>query len=164
MDGVITISGAAWLGRDIGRSERWLLKHNSLTLAQGVVSSGDAYSRASPFTFAAGAAAPAALIDRPVSIGDEIRLEGEPVGSPGDFIAATFSIFVCVGFTEQPQSMGTCQSGFIELLAAGAGPGAITHQWKRQSAPGVFSNVVDGPTGTGSVISGATTSVLTISA
>ncbi|MCC6676053.1 MAG: hypothetical protein IT436_02810 [Phycisphaerales bacterium] len=162
VDGVITISGAVWIGRDIGRTQQWVLRHNAAALAQGIIASGDVYSRANPFTFAAGAAVPAALIDRAVSRGDEIRLEGSPVASPGDFIAADFTVLVCIGLTEQPQSLGTCPSGVIELRAQGAGPGMIAHRWKRETMPGVFVNIVDGPTGTGSVISGAMTGMLRI--
>lgn len=162
VDGTITISGAVWAGREIGRPQHWTLMHNAAVLAQGDLFTGDPYSRANPFTFAAGAAVPSALIDRGIAKGDVVKLEAALTGSFGDFIGVNFTVDVCIGISEQPVSMGTCPSGMLELRAVGQGAGTISYQWKRETSPGVFVDVVNGATGTGSVIAGAKTGTLTI--
>lgn len=162
VDGIMTVSGAVWAGREISRPQHWTLTHGSAVLAEGDLSTGDPYSRSSPFTFASGALVPSALIDRLVAKGDVLMMEALRTGFSGDFIGVNFTVSVCIGLFEQPVSMGTCPSGMLELRAVGAGPGEITYQWKRETSPGVFVDVVNGSTGTGSVISGAKTGTLTI--
>jgi hypothetical protein len=54
INGVVDISGAVWMGRDIGRANDWRLYLNGGLLTGGSIWSGDPYSRASPFTFESG--------------------------------------------------------------------------------------------------------------
>jgi hypothetical protein len=92
LTGFINISGAVWMGRDIGRSNRWTLAKNGVTLTSGDVSSGDAYSRASPFYFANGSAGPTVLANVPVSPGDVLKLQLEKTSQYGDYIGVDFTI------------------------------------------------------------------------
>jgi hypothetical protein len=79
-DGIIAVSGAAWPVRDIGRHNLWRLLLNGRTLTEGVIGSGDAYSRNQPFHFADGSGGPAALKDLPIRAGEELRLAMIPAG------------------------------------------------------------------------------------
>ena len=94
--GYINLSGALWMGRDIGRGNHWTLSKNGVALTDGDVFSGDAYSRASPFSFAAGSGGPAVLTNVSVSVGDVIKLQFEKTSQYGDYIGVNFTV-VAVG-------------------------------------------------------------------
>ncbi|HYC57291.1 MAG TPA: hypothetical protein VEL28_20335 [Candidatus Binatia bacterium] len=91
-DGVVTISGAAWMGRDIGRSVNWQLLHDATLLSQGAIASGDIYSRGAPFSLENGSGGAAAVQDIAVSTGDEIRLRLETSSQAGDFVGIRMQV------------------------------------------------------------------------
>ncbi len=70
----IAITGSVWITRDIGRSAAWTLLRNATPLTGGSVSSGDPYSRANPFDFAAGSGGAGVLQGIPMQVGDFIEL------------------------------------------------------------------------------------------
>jgi hypothetical protein len=80
-DGTVSISGAVWLTRKIGRANDWLLLHDGVPLSTGTVSSHDPYSRANPFDLAFGSGGPAALVGIRVSAGDVIELRLQKAAS-----------------------------------------------------------------------------------
>ena len=51
INGQVDVSGAIWIGRDIGRGDNWSLRHGTNNLTSGVVYSGDPYSSANPCRF-----------------------------------------------------------------------------------------------------------------
>jgi hypothetical protein len=83
--GTVSVSGAIWMGRDIGRGNHWSLAVNGSERTAGNVFSGDAYSRATPMEFSAGTGGAAALSAIPVAIGDVIRLTLTRTAAPGDY-------------------------------------------------------------------------------
>ncbi len=66
---------------------------------------------------------------------------------------------------QQPSPASTCRSGAATFSVRAAGTGPLAYQWQRETTPNsnTFVPLADGPTGTGSIISGATTATLTIS-
>jgi len=84
INGIVDVTGNAWMTRDIGRSNQWILKLNGITLSSGNISSGDPYSRANPFEFINGSGGPSALAGIPVSVGDVFRLDIVKTSGPGD--------------------------------------------------------------------------------
>jgi hypothetical protein len=91
-DGTIDISGHAWMGRDIGRGNQWELSVNGTPLTSGSIASGDSFSRASPFSFAAGSGGPAVLSQIPVDAGDIVRLQLAKTSTFGDYVGVNFTI------------------------------------------------------------------------
>lgn len=62
-------------------------------------------------------------------------------------------------FTTQPSATASATvGGGVTLTAAASGEGALTYQWRKAGVP-----IADGPSGTGSTYSGATTLSLTLS-
>ena len=92
IDAVVDITGAVWMGRDIGRANDWRLYLNGGLLTGGGIWSGDPYSRALPFTFASGSGGPSVLQDVSVSVNDVVRLEFERNHIDGDFVGMTMTI------------------------------------------------------------------------
>ena len=93
--GVVQVSGAVWMGREIGRSNQWTLSKNGTTITEGAISAGDPFSRSSPFDFAAGSGGAAAVQNIPVQAGDVIALTltaTTPAGGSGDFVGTEFSV------------------------------------------------------------------------
>jgi hypothetical protein len=88
----VDVTGSAWMARDIGRSNAWSLWHNGTLLTGGTVSSGDAYSRASPFDFAAGSGGAAALSQIDVSPGDQLVVRLERTSQYGDFVGVNLTV------------------------------------------------------------------------
>jgi CARDB/Right handed beta helix region/Secretion system C-terminal sorting domain len=88
----VTISGAAWMGRDIGRSNHWSLWLNGTQLTAGDVSSGDAYSRATPMNFTAGTGGPSAISGLTLGTGDVIKLQMDKNGVSADFIGVQMQV------------------------------------------------------------------------
>jgi hypothetical protein len=88
----VSIRGAVWLARDIGRSNDWKLYHDETLLSQGSLSSDDAYSRAEPFPFAEGSGGIAAISDIAVEEGDQIRLEVVRTSVSGEFVGVRMRI------------------------------------------------------------------------
>jgi len=91
--GRITISGAVWMGREIGRANHWTLFRNGDELAGGDIASGDAYSRSSPFDFESGGhGGPSAIDHLYVRTGDEIRLVLTRTSQYGDFVGIEMNV------------------------------------------------------------------------
>jgi hypothetical protein len=95
--GLATVSGAVWMGRDIGRSNHWTLYAGGVALSDGAIASGDQYDRANPFNLASGSGGPAALINIRVCRGDVIRLELVRTSPEGDFVGVTISVLLSPG-------------------------------------------------------------------
>jgi hypothetical protein len=94
--GNVTISGAVWLGRDIGRANSWTLYQNNTPLTSGTISSGDKYDRDHPFDLSTGSNGAAPLVNRRLCGGEEIRLEFVRTGSSGEFVGVNLSVdFIC---------------------------------------------------------------------
>jgi hypothetical protein len=92
LSGLISVRGAVWMARDIGRSNQWSLWLDQTLLSSGNVSSGDPYGRDAPLDLAAGSGGAQALIDLPVSPGDVLMLAVEKTSFFGDFVGVELTI------------------------------------------------------------------------
>ena len=126
INGVIDISGAVWMARDIGRSNTWELLLNGVSLTSGAISSGDPFDRDNPFDFAVGSGGPSVLDDIAVSVGDEIELRIVKTSGAGDVVGVKLAI---TPFVDVPIP-GLTQWGLI--LMAGALATAVL--WQRRRA------------------------------
>ena len=92
--GTISITGGVWMGRDIGRSDHWTLFKNGISLTDGGIASGDAFSRAHPFSLTAGSHGAAAVTNVSVVKGDTIQLRVNVVNANdgGDFVGVNFTV------------------------------------------------------------------------
>lgn len=90
--GVVSISGAVWIGRDIGRGNTWTLYRGNSPLSSGVVASGDVYSRANPFDLADGSGGAGVLTSQRVCRGDQFRLEFVRTSAAGDFVGVELTV------------------------------------------------------------------------
>jgi hypothetical protein len=88
----VSITGAVWIGRDIGRAADWSVLYNGAVLTSGHLESGDPYSRANPFDLRQGSNGPSALINRHLAAGDTIGLRLQRFGQSGDFIGVRFTV------------------------------------------------------------------------
>jgi hypothetical protein len=113
LNGFADISGAVWMGRDIGRSNHWRLMINGVTVTEGDISSGDIYDRASPFNLATGTGGSGAVTNVPVSIGTIIALEFERTSVAGDFVGTKLTIDA----VPEPSSVLLCALGLLGALA-----------------------------------------------
>lgn len=85
-DAVVSVDGAVWQARDIGRANDWKLLKNDVLLTQGSLATGDIYSRSSPFHFRNGSGGAEAITGIEVAAGDTINLVMVRTTEPGDFI------------------------------------------------------------------------------
>ena len=92
--GLATISGAVWMGREIGRSVDWSIWDNGTKLTGGTVFSGDSFSRSTPFLLSAGSGGAAAITNINIATGDQLRLQLDTsTGSAfGDLVGMNFKI------------------------------------------------------------------------
>jgi hypothetical protein len=90
--GSANLSGAVWMGRDIGRANNWTVYHNQTVLTSGHIESGDAYSRNNPFDLADGSGGEDVLKELALARGDELRLEFVRTTQYGDFIGVRLTI------------------------------------------------------------------------
>lgn len=90
--GIVNISGAVWLARDIGRGNRWTLYRGGTSLTTGVLETGDAYSRDNPFDLTDGSGGAGPLTDQRVCGGDEFRLELVRTSGSGEFVCVDLII------------------------------------------------------------------------
>jgi hypothetical protein len=74
VDGQVAMTGAIWLGRDVGNNVDWAIEVEGTTVTFGTVITGDAFDRASPFFFEMGSAGYGALQRISVLTDDEITL------------------------------------------------------------------------------------------
>ncbi|MDX2146718.1 MAG: immunoglobulin domain-containing protein [Planctomycetota bacterium] len=63
----------------------------------------------------------------------------------------------------QPQPSSGCLNGVGTMTVTAANWGPWNYQWRRRNSNGTYTNLVDGPTGAGSSISGARSATLRIS-
>ena len=103
------------MNRDLGRTEDWFIKRNSVTLTSGVLTSDSGFNSLTPLNYSSGSGGVAAL-SQTVLFGDVISLEflrhsGEPFGTfmgvdlsvqftpvpePGSFVLAAGALLVGV--------------------------------------------------------------------
>jgi hypothetical protein len=81
--GNFRISGSLWNGRNIGRSNSWVLTLGNSVIASGSLVSGDGNTRATPATFSANAQ---------INIGDVLKLQITATSLPGDFVGVNLQI------------------------------------------------------------------------
>ncbi len=134
-DGWIDVSGAVWMGREIGRSNTWTLLRNTTSLTGGQIASGDIYSRSSPFDLAAGSAGSAVLHHLVVAKGDRLRLRLVRSSTSGDFVGARLHIVTCIGIAQQPLPRIACPGTDIALSVTPAGTGPFTYRWRKGGVP-----------------------------
>lgn len=91
-DGELNVSGAVWMGRDIGRGNVWSIYLNNTLLTTGTIASGDIYNRAAPMEFGMGSGGANAVSDLIISAGDVLRLEFQKTGDAGDFVGVNMTV------------------------------------------------------------------------
>lgn len=121
--GVVSMTGAFWIARDIGRSVNFIVSVNGTAITGGTVASGDPYSRANPLLLSAASGGPAVLQNIAVNTGDTIQLltlKG-PASPFGDLICIQWTI------TLQPPAAASIPIGagcgaapFVPSLSVGA--------------------------------------------
>lgn len=126
--GIINISGGVWATREIGRGNQWTLSLNDAPLSSGFVSSGDPYSRATPFDFAFGSGGPTALEMVSVAVGDVLKLEIVRTTAPGDFVGVRLRITEGLPGDANGDGFVTGADFTIWNDNYGAGPGATRAQ------------------------------------
>lgn len=120
LSGAIDISGAAWMGRDAGRADQWSVLVRNALVSQGDISSGDPYSRASPFDFAAGSGGAGALQNIPVSAGDLVELRVTRTTVFGDYVGVNFTIQATPSGPGGGGGGGSGSSGVSDTSSTGA--------------------------------------------
>jgi hypothetical protein len=108
------VTGGVWMGRDIGRSDHWALFKNSTLLTEGDIASGDAFSRAVPFNFAAGSGGAAAVNNIPIVAGDKLELRLTRTSAAGDFVGVNFTVTTGV---PEPGAAGAALFGSLLLFS-----------------------------------------------
>lgn len=116
--GFVTVSGAVWMARNIGRDNEWWIWHNNDRLTGGYIYHGDPYSRSSPCSFAVGSGGPEVLCGIAVSAGDTIRLSLTPFSSWGEFVGVDLRITL---IDIPGVSVGVTSPNGGESLLVGAG-------------------------------------------
>jgi len=115
MAGIATVSGNAWLIRDIGRAIDWKLYVDDTLKTSGSLYSGDPYSRDNPFEFADGSGGVDALTFA-ISVGTKIILEFVPPPTYwNDYVGTNFTIDV--NPVPAPPGVWLMGSGLLGLLA-----------------------------------------------
>ena len=112
--GVIDISGAVWLARNIGRSVDWDLSLNTFTLTGGSLFDGDVFDRSSPSDFAGGTGGASVLTGIPVVAGDQITLSLITTSRFGEFTGIDFNIQLTT--VPVPPALWLFGSGLIGLI------------------------------------------------
>jgi hypothetical protein len=105
-DGIVSIDGAVWQARDIGRSNNWSLLKNDVVLTGGSLASGDIYSRSSPFFFRDGSGGAEAITDIEVEAGDTLNLLLVRTSQAGDFVGVRMRV-LCGSLPETTTTTST---------------------------------------------------------
>jgi hypothetical protein len=91
--GFVSITGATWPCRDIGRWVLWEITVDGMSITSGVTGSDDPYSRAQPMDFTQGTGGPSVLLDIPVQAGSRIELRASQyAGYYGDYAGYRMSV------------------------------------------------------------------------
>ena len=94
--GTISITGGVWMGRDIGRSDHWTIFKNGTALTDGGIASGDAFSRAHPFSLTAGSHGRGLRHERVRCRAREMSFSFAAnvvnAGDNGDFVGVNFTV------------------------------------------------------------------------
>ena len=109
-NGMVDILGAVWLGRDEDRSVDWTLSLNDVVLTGGSLSSGDPFSRDTPFDFDLGSGGATVLDDVAVSMGDVLELELATTSPGGELVGVDLVV------TPEPSTLLLLATG-LGLLA-----------------------------------------------
>jgi len=96
--GIVSVAGAVWQGRDIGRSNDWSLRVDGQSLTGGSLFTGDPWSSAKPLDLSAGSGGAAALEGIEVCEGSEIELRVIRTSLSGDFVVVNLAISVVVEY------------------------------------------------------------------
>lgn len=96
-DGIINVSGAIWLARNIGRGNHWRLIYNGTIVTGGTVFDGDPYSRANPMGLEQGSGGMQVLSNVPAYAGKSVVLELERTTSAGEFTGINLTIELMPG-------------------------------------------------------------------
>jgi hypothetical protein len=118
LNGVVTVSGGAWMGKNQGRSADWFLYHNAALLTGGSLFTGDPYDSASPFDFAIGSGG-AAVLTFPVAVGDTIRFEIVKTHLFGELIGVDFRVTAADATVPEPATLALLGCGGAVLSLAG---------------------------------------------
>jgi hypothetical protein len=112
-DGIATITGGLWIGRDIGRAVAWSLLLNNVQVTAGVVGDSDPYDSSNPYQFSAGSGGASAVSDLIVGAGDTIELR---FGTTlvGDFVVVDLAIDVVP--VPEPSSLAMLISPLVLLI------------------------------------------------
>ena len=90
--GMVTVSGSAWPGRNIGRSNHWTVYLNQTALSDGQLDGGGPYTRSSPFQFADGSGGAGTLQNITVQTSDQVILEIDRTSMFGDFVGVNLTV------------------------------------------------------------------------
>jgi hypothetical protein len=113
--GTVDLSGGVWIGRDIERSGNWTLLLNGGTLTSGSIFSGDPFSRAAPFSFAAGTGGAGAVDDIAVAPGDVLQLRFDTISVAGDFVGVRMTITATSSAAPEPATAVLLAAGVLPL-------------------------------------------------
>jgi hypothetical protein len=112
INGTVNIGGFAWMGREEGRaSNSWKIFVRGSPVTEGLVYSGDQFSRTNPIPFEFGFGGTNSLRNIPVSVGDQIVLEVRRASFYGDYTGLNLIISQTVpdpGLTVQVGCVRTC--------------------------------------------------------
>jgi hypothetical protein len=160
-----SFASTAWTGAKIGSSVAWACETETANVRANAIRWGTTYN----FRFDADVA--------PAAANDSVTLglwKAATAGSPATSVNALAQLPGCspgTTVTAQPGATVFCPIGTI-AMTVGATAAAPVYQWQRETTPGVFTNIADGSTnswdgniaGVGGIVSGATTSNLSIAA
>lgn len=139
--GVVAVTGAIWMGRDIGRSNHWSLSRNGTLLTGGDIASGDPYSRAAPMSFASGSGGAGAIAGIAVNAGDVLELDLTKTSTPGDYAVVQWQVHLL-----QPSGVDPSPGGrALRLALASPNPvrGGCALRWELPSAGDATLQVYD---------------------
>lgn len=100
--GMIDISGAVWLARNIGRAVDWGLTINGGAITGGSLFDGDPFDRANPFNLATGSGGPGVLDNVSIGGGDVVRLSFMTTSNLGEFTGVNLNVDFTPTITSVP--------------------------------------------------------------